>query len=147
MPGGRTSLLVDGERFVGSSVRFARALRVAGLTTDLGAAIDFARALALVDLGDREQVRSAGAAVFVRRRDDLEIYDEVFDRFWRRLDRGCPEGPLPGAPGEPGEDEAEEEGASATPTGDDERDDAEAAPDGVPTGGEEDDRGPRRRRR
>ncbi len=30
LPGGRTALLVDGERFTGSSVRFARALRVAG---------------------------------------------------------------------------------------------------------------------
>ncbi len=94
LPGGRTALLVDGERFTGSSVRFARALRVAGLTTDLGAAIDFARALGLVEIGDREQVRSAGAALFVRRRDDLEVYDEVFARFWRahgqRLAEGGP---------------------------------------------------------
>ena len=37
--------------------------------------IDFARALTLVDIGDREQVRAAGAAVFVRRRDDREVYD------------------------------------------------------------------------
>ena len=87
LPGGRTSLVVDGERFIGSAVRFARALRLAGLTTDLGAAIDFARALALVDIGEREQVRAAGAALFVRRRDDLEIYDAVFARFWRQRGR------------------------------------------------------------
>ncbi len=83
LPGARTATLVDGERFTGNAVRFARALRQAGLTTDLGAAIDFARALGLVEIGDREQVRSAGSALFVRRRDDLEIYDEVFARFWR----------------------------------------------------------------
>ncbi len=103
LPGGRTSLLVDGERFTGNAVRFARALRLAGLTTDLGAAIDFARALGLVDLGDREQVRSAGASVFVRRRDDLEIYDEVFARFWRS--RGqflAGEGPRTGGAGRAG---------------------------------------------
>jgi uncharacterized protein with von Willebrand factor type A (vWA) domain len=82
-PGLRRGTVVDGGRFVASAVRFARSLRLAGLTTDLGAAIDFARALGIVELGDREQVRSAGAAVFVRRRDDLEIYDEVFARFWR----------------------------------------------------------------
>jgi uncharacterized protein with von Willebrand factor type A (vWA) domain len=87
LPGGRTSLLVDGERFTGSAVRFARALRLAGLTTDLGAAIDFARALAMVDIGDREQVRAAGAALFVRRRDDLETYHKVFARFWRQRGR------------------------------------------------------------
>lgn len=138
LPGGRTSLLVDGERFVGSSVRFARALRLSGLTTDLGAAIDFARALGLVDLGDREQVRSAGAAVFVRRRDDLEIYDEVFDRFWRR--RGARlqgEGPLPGAPGEPAEAEPDEEGALEA-EGSDEGDDADGSAEGQPIGAEED---------
>lgn len=79
---------VDGGRFVRSAVRFARALRAAGLSADPGAGIDFARALAVINIGDREQVRSAGAAVFVRRRDDLETYDEVFDRFWRS--RGVP---------------------------------------------------------
>ena len=57
------------------SVGFGRALRAAGPAIDLGAAIDFARALTLVDIGDREQVRAAGAALFVRRRDDREIYD------------------------------------------------------------------------
>ena len=137
MPGGRTSLLVDGERFVGSSVRFARSLRMAGLTTDLGAAIDFARALALVDLGDREQVRSAGAAVFVRRRDDLEIYDEVFTRFWRGRGTRLPDGPESGVPGEPAEAEGEDEGAMDA-TGGDDREDADAGPEGVPTGAGED---------
>ena len=41
-------------------------------------------ALTLVDMGDREQVRAAGAAVFVRRRDEREPYNQAFDRFWRR---------------------------------------------------------------
>jgi hypothetical protein len=84
---------VDGRRLLVESVRFGRALRRAGLGIDLGAALDFARAATLVDIGDREQVREAGAAVFVRRRDDREVYDRVFDRFWRR--RGMP---LPGEP-------------------------------------------------
>jgi uncharacterized protein with von Willebrand factor type A (vWA) domain len=34
-------------------------------------------------MGSREQVRAAGEAVFVRRRDDRETYDIVFDRWWR----------------------------------------------------------------
>ncbi len=85
---------------------------LAGLTTDLGAAIDFARALGLVDIGDREQVRSAGAAVFVRRRDDLEVYDEVFARFWRGAAPRLPDGPQPSGTGRAGRgDEDEDDGA------------------------------------
>ena len=41
-------------------------------------------ALTLVDIADREQVKAAGAAVFVRRRDDRAVYDAAFDRWWRR---------------------------------------------------------------
>ncbi len=131
LPGGRTALLVDGERFTGSAVRFARALRLAGLTTDLGAAIDFARALGLVEIGDREQVRSAGAAVFVRRRDDIEVYNEVFARFWRARGRRL-EGERPAVEGAPVDavqaDEDEQGGGVEPATG--ERPDAEADEEG-----------------
>ena len=78
---------VDGRRLLGEAVGFARALRAARLSIDLGAAVDYARALTLVDLGQRETVRAAGSAIFVRRRDDREIYDRVFDRWWRRATR------------------------------------------------------------
>lgn len=86
--------LLDGERLFRHAVGFGRALRSAGLAVDLGAAIDYARALALVDLGDREEVRAAGAAIFVRRRDDLPTYDRVFARWWRAPRRSlAAEGP------------------------------------------------------
>jgi uncharacterized protein len=75
---------VDGRRLLNEAVGFGRSLRAARLSIDLGAAVDFARALTLVDIADREQVRAAGAAVFVRRRDDRPIYDAAFDRWWRR---------------------------------------------------------------
>ena len=75
---------VDGRRLLGEAVGFGRSLRAARLAIDLGAAVDFARALTLVDISDREQVRAAGAAVFVRRRDDRATYDAAFDRWWRR---------------------------------------------------------------
>ncbi len=74
----------DGSTFVRNAVVFTRVLRAAGVMTDLGGALDFARALTLVDVGDRAQVHAAGAAIFCRRRADLEIYDTVFDQFWRR---------------------------------------------------------------
>ncbi len=75
---------IDGRRLLSEAVGFGRSLRVAHLSIDLGAAMDFARALTLVDIADREQVRAAGAAVFVRRRDDRAVYDTAFDRWWRR---------------------------------------------------------------
>jgi len=74
---------VDGRQLLATSVEFGRALRRAGLPIDLGAAIDFSRSLTLVHIGDREEVKAAGATVFIRRHDDLEVYDRVFDQFWR----------------------------------------------------------------
>ncbi|MFP5341314.1 MAG: vWA domain-containing protein [Candidatus Limnocylindria bacterium] len=78
---------IDGRRLLHEAVGFGRALRAAGLQIDLGAAVDYARALPLVDMGEREQVRAAGEAVFVRRRDDRPTYDAVFDRWWRQRTR------------------------------------------------------------
>ncbi len=106
---------VSGDAFYWNALLFTRALRASGLVTDLGAAIDWSRALTLVDIGDREQVHAAGQAIFVRRRDEVPIYDEVFERFWQRhelaitpLDlatllvpgEGAPDGQLRGQPGD-----------------------------------------------
>ncbi len=74
----------DGEVFLRNAVIFTRALRSAGVPTDLGGALDFARAMTFVDLGDRGQVHAAGSAIFCRRHLDLATYDLVFDQFWRR---------------------------------------------------------------
>ena len=105
---------ISGDELLAASVRFGRELRRAGLAIDLGAAIDFARALGLVDIGQRDEVRAAGATVFVRRRDDLPTYDTVFDRFWRRRGQSLEsEGPTVGphskdlAVGDDGDAEAE----------------------------------------
>jgi uncharacterized protein with von Willebrand factor type A (vWA) domain len=132
---------VDGRRLLAESVGFGRALRTAGIATDLGASVDFARALTLVEMGERETVRAAGQAVFVRRRDDREIYDRVFARWWRRRQRKRPvvDGPLSVAseetPAEPGEE-------SAAPTsGEASASDEANTIDGIPTpiGGDDDD--------
>jgi uncharacterized protein with von Willebrand factor type A (vWA) domain len=94
---------VDGRRLLAEAVGFGRSLRTARLSIDLGAAVDFARALTLVDIADREQVRSAGAAVFVRRRDDRQTYDAAFDAWWRR--RRSSLGPDSGPPSTRREDD------------------------------------------
>ena len=131
---------VDGRRLLAESVGFGRALRAAGLSTDLGASVDFARALTLIDMGERETVRAAGQAVFVRRRDDREVYDRVFARWWRRRKR---KRPTPG-PATPTSDEgpAEDNEGVASPGTDDASlsDDADRI-DGVPMpiSGDEDD--------
>ena len=136
---------VDGGRLLRQAVMFGRTLRAVGLGVDLGAAIDFARALTLVDMGDREQVRAAGAAVFVRRRDEREPYDRAFDHFWRRrmaLPNDLPPATMPDPEmvepdeGEPGDGSIEAPGHRETlgrleglprPGSEDEGDDDESA--------------------
>ena len=133
---------VDGRRLLAESVGFGRALRVAGLPTDLGASVDFARSLTLIGIEERETVRAAGQAVFVRRRDDREIYDRVFARWWRRRQRKRPttDGPVsPTTEETPGEDA---EGAGSPATDDAAQADDANTIDGIPmpiTGDEDDD--------
>ena len=91
-----TGEVIDGRRLLAEAVGFGRALRAAGLAVDMAASIDFARALTFVDLGNKGIVRDAGAALFVRRRDDREVYDRVFAQFWRRRGRKLPKPRLEG---------------------------------------------------
>lgn len=70
---------------VASAVRFASALRRAGLRADLDAVIGFTRALGILDSLSEEDVRAAGAAFFVDRPGERTRYDIAFDAFW--LDR------------------------------------------------------------
>jgi uncharacterized protein with von Willebrand factor type A (vWA) domain len=131
---------VDGRRLLGEAVGFGRSLRAARLSIDLGAAVDFARALTLVDIADREQVRSAGAAVFVRRRDDRQVYDAAFDAWWRR--RRSSLGPESGPPSvrEQENDAATETTPGATPPeGGSERHETQPDEFGTPIPSESDD--------
>ena len=106
---------VDGRRLLAEAVGFGRALRAARLSIDLGAAVDFARALTLVDLSDREQVRAAGAAIFTRRRDDRPIYDAAFDRWWRQRGSRIPGDYAPTTMPREDEATAEEDVPGTTP--------------------------------
>ncbi|MEA2547357.1 MAG: uncharacterized protein QOI09_2630, partial [Chloroflexota bacterium] len=107
---------VDGRRLLAESVGFGRALRAAGLATDLGAAVDFARALTLIEMGERDTVRAAGQAVFVRRRDDREVYDRVFARWWRQRKRTRPtiDGPISPTADESAAEEGDGPGSPAS---------------------------------
>ncbi len=106
---------VDGRRLLREAVGFGRSLRVVRLSIDLGAAVDFARALTLVDLADREQVRAAGAAVFVRRRDERPVYDAAFDRWWRQRGSRFSDEFRPSSLRQPDDGPADEATASGVP--------------------------------
>jgi uncharacterized protein with von Willebrand factor type A (vWA) domain len=132
---------VDGRRLLQEAVGFGRALRAAGLHIDLAAAVDFARALPLVDIGSREQVRAAGETVFVRRRDDRETYDIVFDRWWRARGRRSGDFQAPALQHPDGTDaEGDDPTGQATPQPGDER--VSNRPDEwgvpIPTAGDDD---------
>ncbi|HYZ64487.1 MAG TPA: VWA domain-containing protein, partial [Acetobacteraceae bacterium] len=64
-------------------VHFARLLRRAGLPIGAGEAVAGARALAMVDIGDRQQAQAALRAVMVHRREHQEVFDQAFALFWR----------------------------------------------------------------
>jgi uncharacterized protein with von Willebrand factor type A (vWA) domain len=75
---------VDGDVFLANAMRFGRILRRAGLEVEPGQTATFVRALALLGFARRGDVRAAGAAIYVRRREDRPLYEAAFDLFWRR---------------------------------------------------------------
>jgi uncharacterized protein len=128
---------VDGARVLAQAVGFGRELRKAGLQVDLAAAVDFARALTFIDVSRRMDVRAAGAALFVRRRDERPVYDRVFDRWWRRRAALHPVAARP--PDTPVETDADDRAAGeASPLAGDERITTETAPEGTPIPADDD---------
>lgn len=69
--------------FFENTVVFAQALRQAGLPVSLQQMADFDRALTLIDLGRREQVYYAARGLLLNRRENLRLFDLIFNRFWR----------------------------------------------------------------
>ena len=63
---------------------FARLLRSLGLAVPAGSTIDAARAARLVDIGNKDEFRFALRTVFVRRAEDLQVFDRAFRAFWSK---------------------------------------------------------------
>ncbi|MCC6317444.1 MAG: VWA domain-containing protein [Gemmatimonadaceae bacterium] len=63
-------------------VRLVRQLRARGARTTTGSSVEALRTLGVVDLLDRDEVRRALRIVLVTRPEDLDLFDEVFDRAW-----------------------------------------------------------------
>ncbi len=69
--------------FLENSLIFARILRGAGLPISTEQGRDFALALTLVDIGDRDQVFHAARSLLVNRQEHLRLFETIFNRFWR----------------------------------------------------------------
>lgn len=63
---------------------FGRALRTAGMNVGPGAMLDAVEAVETIGVGHRDEFRAALEAVFVKRRQDAEMFDQAFRLFWRR---------------------------------------------------------------
>ena len=66
-------------------VAFCRALRRRGVQVTASEAVDLLRALEVVDLGDREEVRFAVRSVLATGRDSLPVIDDLFNLLWGAL--------------------------------------------------------------
>jgi uncharacterized protein with von Willebrand factor type A (vWA) domain len=64
-------------------MEFGRLLRRAGLPVGPGDMLSAQTALTLVDIGDRQQTKAALRSVMIRRREQIEIFDQAFSLFWR----------------------------------------------------------------
>lgn len=65
---------------------FSRVLRRAGLKTSPQATLDAVAAAEAIGLGARAEFHAALSAVFVKRREDLPVFNEAFRLFWRKRD-------------------------------------------------------------
>lgn len=75
---------LDGEALAANCIVFGRLLRRAGLAVDPDQTRTFTRALVLLGVARKGDVRAAGRAIYVRRREDRPTFDEAFELFWRR---------------------------------------------------------------
>lgn len=73
-------------RLADNIVFFARALRKAGLKIGPAAVADAIEAVEAIGIGSRDEFHAALCTTFVKRHDDLALFDEAFRLFWRSRD-------------------------------------------------------------
>jgi uncharacterized protein with von Willebrand factor type A (vWA) domain len=82
-------------RLLDNLLYFGRLLRRAGIDVHPGRMIDVVEALGHVNLATRDEVYHTCRALLVHRREQLAVFDAVFDNFWRqRLGRRSASGSL-----------------------------------------------------
>ena len=65
-------------------LRFAEVLRRLGLDAGPANVLDMVRATEYVHIGRRGEFYQAARSIFVHRKQDLPIFDEAFNVFWRK---------------------------------------------------------------
>jgi uncharacterized protein with von Willebrand factor type A (vWA) domain len=66
-----------------NTVSFGRLLRRAGLAVDPAQTRLFLRAMLLLGLSRKSDIKAAGRAIYIGRREDRATYDAAFELFWR----------------------------------------------------------------
>lgn len=69
--------------FLSNILWFTRSLRAAGIPVSLEQTVDFTQALELVEIGEREQVYHAARSMLINRREHLQLFETLFNRFWK----------------------------------------------------------------
>jgi uncharacterized protein len=69
--------------FTANLLVFGRLLRAAGIDVPVGHMLDLIEALTQVDVGNRTDVFCTCRTLLVRRPDQLELFAQIFDAFWR----------------------------------------------------------------
>ncbi len=69
---------------------FARRLRKAGIKVGTGHVMEMMQALQTVGLNQRDDVRAATQAIVVYRPDQIPVFQDEFDRFWKDVLRAQP---------------------------------------------------------
>ncbi|MBB6299612.1 vWA domain-containing protein [Rhizobium leucaenae] len=73
-------------RLADNIVFFARALRKAGLKIGPAAIADAIEAVDTIGIGSRDEFHASLSSIFVKRHEDLAVFDEAFRLFWRSRD-------------------------------------------------------------
>lgn len=83
------------DELLGNLVVFTRTLRAAGVSVRAGGLPDAVRAIDIVGLRMKADVRDALRAVLISRCEDRQPFERIFERFWRVWSDGSPELPRP----------------------------------------------------
>jgi uncharacterized protein len=79
----------EGGHLLPNLLLFGRVLRGVGLDGSPARMIDLASALGLLDIGKKRDVYHALRALVVRRREDIALFDDAFQAFWRKPAEGA----------------------------------------------------------
>lgn len=74
----------DSENLLHNLLLFGRLLRGLGLDVNLGRMIDLVQALEHINIGNKADFYHAARSLLVHRKEDIPIFDEAFELFWRK---------------------------------------------------------------